>query len=57
VGETLSGAVTRRGVEIDVHDPVIGLGGDFYDVIVSDGGRVFAVIGDIPHKGPAPSPS
>jgi serine phosphatase RsbU (regulator of sigma subunit)/CHASE1-domain containing sensor protein len=31
---------------------VVGLGGDFYDVVVSDGGLVFAVIGDITGHGP-----
>lgn len=30
---------------------VVGLGGDFYDLIVSDQGRVFAVIGDIAGHG------
>jgi serine phosphatase RsbU (regulator of sigma subunit) len=30
---------------------VVGLGGDFYDLIVSDAGRVFAVIGDISGHG------
>ncbi|HSL74611.1 MAG TPA: SpoIIE family protein phosphatase [Ilumatobacteraceae bacterium] len=30
----------------------VGLGGDFYDLVVSDGGRVFAVIGDITGHGP-----
>lgn len=30
---------------------VVGLGGDFYDLVVSDAGRVFAVIGDITGHG------
>jgi serine phosphatase RsbU (regulator of sigma subunit) len=30
----------------------VGLGGDFYDVVVSDSGLVFAVIGDITGHGP-----
>ena len=46
---------TLAGIDVAVHyEPamsVVGLGGDFYDVLPSDGGRVFVVIGDVTGHG------
>ena len=43
------------GVDVAVHYrpamSVVGLGGDFYDVLPSDGGRLFVVIGDVTGHG------
>lgn len=46
---------TLDGIDVAVHyEPamsVVGLGGDFYDVLPGDGGRLFVVIGDVTGHG------